>query len=320
VLIDIHTHSPLTPGASLPLAELVQAVKAAGLDGFCLTDLHSVAGAAEARALAAAAGLLALVGFEAHTDRGRYLAFLPEPEKLPALGNWLRFDERGLASFASLQGAVRERGGALVALRPYDRDVPGAPGDKLAQLEGIAAVLVRSSRRTDLADDMAEELTAGLGLPGVAGSGAATSAEGVGQVASLLCGPLAREADLVEQLRKLNAWPVTIGREERPREDARRERPRDGDRGRDRPRGDGDRDRGRERPRGRRDDRPPRRREPGEGGPPREGARPPRPPRPEGEARPAGEGGDAPAKRRRRRRRKPGEGGGGNPPSAGPTD
>ncbi len=309
MLIDIHTHSPLTPGASLPLAELVQAVKAAGLDGFCLTDVHTVAGAAEARRLAAAAGLLALVGFEAHTDRGRYLVFLPRPEELPALDRWLRIDEQGRVDFGSLLGAARQREGALVALRPYDREVPGAPGDRLAQLEGIAAVVVRQGRATDLADDMAEELTAGLGLPGVAGSGATSSTARVGEVATLLCGPLASEADLVDQLRRLNAWPVTIGWETPPREGPRRERPRDAEGGRrDRPR-----DRDRERPRAAQDDRRRGRRRPeGERGPPREGARPPRP---EGQARPSGEAGDAP-RRRRRRRRKPGEGGDGGAPQA----
>jgi hypothetical protein len=289
LLIDLHTHSTLTPGARLGLPELVAAVRAAGLDGFCLTDLHTVAGGPEARRLAAEAGLKALVGFEARTDRGRFLVFVPEPERLPALDTWLRFDEQGLMSYGSLLGAVRERHGALVAIRPYDREVPGAPRDGLGGLEGLAAVVVRSGLETDLADDMAEELTAGLGLTGAAGSGD----QAVGQAATLVCGELNSEADLVAQLRALNVWPVSLGdlpeipRDRPPRDGDRPHR--DGDRPHrdgDRPRRDGDRPRrdGNRESRGRR-------RQPGESGPPREGDRPQ-----------PSEG--AP---RRRRRRKPGD-------------
>ncbi|MBN2493004.1 MAG: PHP domain-containing protein [Deltaproteobacteria bacterium] len=233
MLIDMHVHSNLSPDASLAIEVIVSRVKQIGLDGFCLTDVHSVAGAAEARRLAAEAGLLALVGFEAFCDRGHFLVFVPEPERLPEIRNWVRFDEQGRMNYESLLQGVRARRGVIVAAHPFDREKAG-PGDAVAFLEGIDAIEVANGRRARLANELAEEMAAGIGLPGVGGSDARNDPDEMGQVASLVLEPLGNEADLVERIRACDVWPVRIGEPEKEREPSRRKRGARGDRARSR--------------------------------------------------------------------------------------
>lgn len=224
MLIDIHVHSKYTPGGSLEIAELVSAASERGLDGFCLTDIHTVAGLTEAKTLAAKAGLVALLGFEALTDRGHFLVFVPEPDKLPVLDRWLRIDEQGLVPFRSLAQAVLDLHGILIAAHPYDRSVPHAPGDQVTQLAGVAAIEVLNARHGQLQNDLAEEVAAGIGLPGVAGSDARTSLDDFGRVACLVPGPVLTEADLIDRIQACDIWPVLIDERSESKPRARRER------------------------------------------------------------------------------------------------
>jgi len=152
VLIDLHVHSAHTPEVPFTLKELVDRAKQAGLDGLALTDVHSVAGLAEARELSRSEGLPVLVGFEAHTTRGHFLVFVPEPEKLPDISTWLRFDEQGRCSYASLFEAVEQLDGILVAAHPFDRSVPESPGDSIVRLEGVSAIEVTLSGINKIAE------------------------------------------------------------------------------------------------------------------------------------------------------------------------
>jgi len=210
LLIDIHVHSEHTPDGP-PLSDLVDAVKDKGLDGFCLTDVHTVAGGPEAKRLASEAGLTALVGFEALTDRGHFLVFVAEPDSLPAIDKWLRFDADGRIPFASLAEAVEARDGVIVAAHPYDRDTDRAPGDSVVQLDAVGAIEVHNARRAQLVNELAEEVAAGTGLPGVAGSDARHGLGDIGRVASLVEGQLDGEIDLIDRIRSFQIWPVTIG-------------------------------------------------------------------------------------------------------------
>jgi len=84
MLIDLHVHSHHTRGGVLAPRDVLQAARAAGLDGVAFTDLNTLDGLPEIRAAAAETGVLALVGLEVATDKGHYLCFFPDPEKVPA--------------------------------------------------------------------------------------------------------------------------------------------------------------------------------------------------------------------------------------------
>ena len=226
MLIDIHVHSNHTQGCSNTIAELVAETKKRSLDGFCLTDMHTVAGAAEAKRLATEAGLVALVGFEAVTDKGHYLVFVPEPEALPDVASWLGHAGESPIPFDSLTKAVQAKAGVLIAAHPYDREVEGAPGDGVLQLSGVAALEVDNSRRSDQVNQLAEEVAAGTGMPGVAGSDTRQGSDTMGRSASLVQGRVETEAELIARIKAFDIWPVQIGPIKPPRrEQSRRPRP-----------------------------------------------------------------------------------------------
>lgn len=261
MLIDLHVHSAHTPKVSFTLKELVDRAKQAGLDGLALTDVHSVAGLAEARELSRSEGFLVLVGFEAHTTRGHFLVFVPEPEKLPDISTWLRFDEQGRCSYTSLFEAVEQLDGILVAAHPFDRSVPESPGDSIVRLEGVSAIEVLNASKPTLTNELAEEVAAGAGLPGTGGSNGHDSLDQMGRYATLIRGPVVNEADLIDRIRNYDIWPAAIGKpafppakrsRPRPRDDKKRPRPQKDTRGRGR-----GRERERERGRGRKSGRGP---------------------------------------------------------------
>jgi len=248
VLIDLHVHSTHTPDVPFTPKELVQKAKQAGLDGLALTDVHCVGGLSEARELSRSEGLLVLVGFEAHTTRGHFLVFVPEPEKLPDLSTWLRFDEQGRCSYTSLFEAIEQQNGILIAAHPFDRSVPESPGDSLVRLQGVSAVEVLNASKPTLSNELAEEVAAGAGLPGTGGSNAHDSLDLLGRYATLVRGPVESEADLIDRIREYDVWPAAIGKPAFPPPKKSRDRkPRDIKNSRG-----SDRDRGRGRSRGRR--------------------------------------------------------------------
>ena len=211
LLIDIHVHSTYTPDCTIRLEELVEAVSSAGLDGFCLTDINTTAGYIEAKELASKASLTALVGLEAMTDIGHILVFVPNPQEIGAIEDWVATGEKGLISYADLLRVVEINQGVLVAAHPYDRSVEPCFGDGLIQMPGISALEVVNARRDRLVNELAEEVAAGVGLPGVGGSDARTSLKDVGRVASLVHGQVENEGDLIRCIKSCDIWPVQIG-------------------------------------------------------------------------------------------------------------
>jgi hypothetical protein len=106
---------------------------------------------------------------------------------------------------------------------------------------GIDAIEVNNANRPLVANDLAEEVAIGLGLPGTGGSDTRDNINRMGAVASLVRGPVKSEADLIEAIKAWDIWPVIIGRPPRPA--ASRDNRRPQRRGSERP----DRGRGRHR-------------------------------------------------------------------------
>jgi predicted metal-dependent phosphoesterase TrpH len=257
MLIDLHVHSRNTPGCHLSPREVLRRAREAGLDGVAFTDMNNMDGLAEIRAAGAAEGVLALCGVEIATDHGHYLAFFPEPEKVPALPQ----------IFGTPPWPVREvlakvtaMGGATVAAHPYDKSIDRPGGDVIFTLDGLSAVEGLEARRKGASNDLAVEAADHMGLPCVGGSGARDSLDEIGKAATLFRDPVRTEADLAAQLKAGTVFCVAIGVTPGPVETRAPRRP--GDRGRDRG-GDRGGDRGRDRGRDRGGDRGGRRGRPG---------------------------------------------------------
>jgi predicted metal-dependent phosphoesterase TrpH len=208
MLIDLHVHSRYTPDCSLSPHDAIRKAREAGLDGMVFTDLNTMDGLAEFREAARAEGFLALCGVEIATDRGHYLAYFPDPEKVPALPQIFGTPPWPVQEVIS---KVVSMGGAVVAAHPYDRSIDRPGGDILFTLDGVSAVEGLDASRKPVTNDLAVEAADHMGLPCVAGSGAKVSLSEIGRAATLFRDLVRSEADLVAQLKAGTVFSVAIG-------------------------------------------------------------------------------------------------------------
>jgi predicted metal-dependent phosphoesterase TrpH len=236
MLIDIHVHTHHTSGCTLAPRDAVRRAREAGLDGIAFTDWNTLEGLPEIRAAGREEGFLTLCGMELTTDRGHYLCFFPEPEKLPPPGQLFGSVVPWPARDALAK--VRALGGVAIAAHPYDRSVDRPSGDFIFTLDGLSAVEGLNTRRKGPANDLAVEAADHLNLPCTGGSGAHL-AEEIGLAATLFRDPVSREADLVAQIRAGTVYCVAIGVTPQPAEAPHRPRGEGRPRGEHRPRGEG---------------------------------------------------------------------------------
>jgi predicted metal-dependent phosphoesterase TrpH len=238
MLIDLHVHSHHTRGGALAPRDVLQAARAAGLDGVAFTDLNTLDGLPEIRAAAQETGVLALVGLEVATDKGHYLCFFPEPEKVPAppqlFGSATPWPVREVLE------RVKALGGAVVAAHPYDKTIDRPSGDFIFTLDGLSAIEGLHGRKKGPANDLAVEAADHMNLPCVGGSGALDAVGQLGTAATLFRDPVKSEADLVAQLRAGTVFCAALGVTPGPATRSDR-RDRDGRGGRDRGGHGGDR-------------------------------------------------------------------------------
>jgi len=215
MLIDLHVHTRFTPGCTLSPRDLARRAREAGLDGLAVTDLNTMEGLEEVRAAGAAEGVVALCGVEIATDRGHYLAFFPDPARVPALPQIFGTPPWPVGEVLR---KVVELGGAAVAAHPYDKSIERPGGDVILKLEGLSAVEGLNAGRSGGVNDLAVEAADHMGLPCTGGSGVKASLGEMGSAATLFRDPVRTEADLVAQLRAGAVFCVSIGAPPRPAE------------------------------------------------------------------------------------------------------
>jgi predicted metal-dependent phosphoesterase TrpH len=208
MLIDLHVHTHHTRGCALAPRDAIRRAREAGLDGVAFTDWNTLDALSEVRAAGREEGFLALCGVEIVTDRGHYLCFFPDPEKVAAppqmFGSATPWGAREVLE------KVRALGGAAIAAHPYDKTIDRPSGDFIFTLDGLAAIEGLNVRRRGPANDLAVEAADHMGLPCTGGSGA-HAVEEIGGAATLFRDPVATEADLVAQLRAGTVFCVAIG-------------------------------------------------------------------------------------------------------------
>lgn len=244
MIVDLLVYPETADGELIEPRILMEAAQAAGLDGLVLVREGGVISDLEQyEAAGREAGLAVFSAAELPTNHGLVLALLPDSGGFSGL---VSPDEEGLFNAAEAIEAVTARGGATIALRPYDRDVDRPMGDHLFSLTGLSACEVRSALAKEIANDLALEAASNLEMPCVGASGA-QGAEGLGDAATLFRRRVETQEALIELLKSGDCWPMTF-QDELPR-DAREERrrpPRDrGDRRDGGARGDRRRGRGR---------------------------------------------------------------------------
>jgi len=202
VLIDLHAHTlPLSHDSSLTADELIEAAKAAGLDGICLTEHDFAWDPEEVGRLARRHRFLVLPGMEVNTEHGHVLAF--------GLSGY----RYGMHRVSELARLAAQEGAVLLAAHPYRRQIPWEPGDDGRRPEGLARALRNprygvevavggvNGRGSGPAKRFSLELAGGVCLLIDGGSGA-HAREDVGRCATEFTGRIEGLEDLLEALRR----------------------------------------------------------------------------------------------------------------------
>ena len=211
MLIDLHAHSHLSKDCTLDPRAVLERAAVFGLDGVAFTETNTQDGCDELFEIGARSKVKVFVGLELVTDKGQYLCFFPKPELVPEpVQLWGSNRERPWSAAECLP-KVKQLGAVIVAARPYDRDVPGSPGDFIRSLDVLSAVEGYNARVRQTSNDLAVETAAALKLPCTGGSDARGSLDEVGRGATFFKRPIATQAELVAELQRGEFWPVMAG-------------------------------------------------------------------------------------------------------------
>lgn len=160
IRLDMHIHSEHSPDSAMPLSEIAQRARAAGLHGVAVCDHDRVLPGTER-----VTGLFLIPGVEVSTDAGHLLGwFVTEP-----------------VTARTLPEAVAEihaQGGIAVLAHPFEHTTsPVRAETASAYVDGIEVWNSRAERKNRRANAMAAEFAASHHLRGFAGSDAHTPAE-----------------------------------------------------------------------------------------------------------------------------------------------
>ena len=211
MLIDLHNHTyPKSDDSFMSPDELVDAARAAGLDGVCITEHDDFWSLDDAVGLTKRHGILVLPGAEINTDAGHVLVF--------GLHRY-RF---GMHKPSFLRAEADSLKAILVAAHPYRRRFlkePGADPDVRAdmleravadpQLRLFDAIESHNGRGVAEENFFSRDLRTALGLPGVAGSDAHRIQQ-VATAATRFQRRIASLEDLIAEIRAGRTTPVSL--------------------------------------------------------------------------------------------------------------
>jgi predicted metal-dependent phosphoesterase TrpH len=210
LLIDLHTHThPLSHDSLLSADALIEASKAAGLDGVCLTEHDFFWEPEKARELAERHSFLVLPGIEVNTEHGHIVAF--------GLDKYVY----GMHRIHELAELVEQTGGVMIAAHPYRRQLPFElrhEGDWSEALEQAAAndayrhvqaIETQNGRGSDRENAFSQAICQRLGLAAVAASDS-HDARDVGRCATQFERPITGLEDLIGELRAGRFQPVVL--------------------------------------------------------------------------------------------------------------
>jgi predicted metal-dependent phosphoesterase TrpH len=206
-VIDMHVHtSPASPCASDSVDTMIQAAKAIGLQGICLTDHNYVWSAEAVQALREKHDFLVLRANEVITEQGDMLVF----------GFYENL--QGITRLADLKKQVAAVDGFIVAAHPFRGfltfgadDVGLTPDSAMARevFKWVNGVETLNGKVTETENKFARDVAEGLGLPSTGGSDA-HDASTVGVYATAFDEIIDSEASLVAALKQGRYHPVVF--------------------------------------------------------------------------------------------------------------
>ena len=214
MLIDIHAKSSLSQGVKVSVEDVLTRAKEAGIDAVAFTEQLSSSHCKEAIEAGKAKGIKVFIGVEIPTDKGLLLGFVPDIDTFYTGEEWSALTEWTTPTAADIIELFSSKGGALIAARPYDLDIPFNMGDMLFTLENIHGVEVYNSRLGDIQIDFALEAASFLGLPTTGGSDPKGTGEKIGDYATFFIDDIETQADFVNALRNKEFWAIQLGKVE----------------------------------------------------------------------------------------------------------
>lgn len=213
MLIDLHAKSPASPGVAISATAILEQARQAGLNGvaFCdtLATAHCTAILDAARAFE---DLAVFIGVEIPTDKGIMLGFAPRVDAFYKSELWRRLVvDTAPPAAEDLIALFEAEGGAVVASRPYDLDIPFHMGDWIYTLSGLSGVEVFSPSVGELQQNFALEAASFMGVATTGGSDPKGASAELGRYATLFARPVRTQAEFVEALRQGECWAVQIG-------------------------------------------------------------------------------------------------------------
>ena len=204
-LVDLHLHTaPASPCASDPVAAMIEAARARGLDAVCLTDHNFLWDEDEVVRLREKYDFPIFRGNEIVSDQGDMLVF------------GFYEEIRGVIALPELKKRVAAAGGVVIAAHPFRGFLTFGAGDvglTVAQarqremfkwVDGIEGL---NGRVTEAENRLAREVAASLGLFTTGGSDAHQISE-VGLYVTAFPEPVEDESRLVAALRAGSGRPV----------------------------------------------------------------------------------------------------------------
>jgi len=203
VLIDMHNHTNVSsPCSVLATAELIETARQAGLDAICVTDHLSIEGANVAQELGRKMNFPVFRGIEARTALGDMLVYgyyqdIPDGIALAELCR--RVHIAGGVVFAAHPFHTQGGANLYASLQGQGLDL-NEGWNKIAVLQALDGVEVLNGQVAGATNAQAAVLSVRLGMPGIGGSDAHSTAM-VGKAATRFECSIRTDEELVAALK-----------------------------------------------------------------------------------------------------------------------
>lgn len=217
MLVDIHAKTNKSSDVTLSAEDVLRQASKAGIDAVAFCDTLASAHAQELIDAGKKHGVTVFVGVEIPTDRGILVGFAPEIDSFLLEEEWRQATELTTPAADYIIEMFSKIGGAIVAARPYDLEIPYNMGDLIFRLDQVHGVEVYTSRVGQVQSDFALEAAQFMGVSTAGGSDPKGNDGAIGKFATFFKGELKTQAQFVEALRQSEYWAVTIGDADRQR-------------------------------------------------------------------------------------------------------
>ncbi len=162
--IDAHCHTRYSHDNWLEPRDLLRRARELGIDGVCITEHYSYEASQPVEAIGREEGVLVLRGVEISTDRGHLLAYGVEDD------GWNVWGRDNYLPLQAVIDRINTLGGVCVPAHPFREIGLSSLLEGILELQGIVAVETHNGGNLDHDNELAQQATRAMRLPGLGGS------------------------------------------------------------------------------------------------------------------------------------------------------